>query len=294
MILSYLFPARRDPASASYRFGLSEAVIAAVLSYICLVLGQSLIFFVLSPYFSQISGTLALFGAALSLLPILVFSYYQKASIQEILYLKKKKSFRFSLLGLLGGAGLAALLFGILFALRAYTCTVFYANAVLFLPLLFFAFIVQGSAEELLFRGFLMSALCAHYGGVVSALTSALAFAALHAMNPGASLLGILNVFLFGLLFAALTQRTQSIFFACAMHAGWNFAESLIGLEISGNASLHPVFSPESRMPYLTGGAFGPEASPLLTGLLVLLLILIALCSFLSDKKDTRPGKKMT
>ena len=47
-------------------------------------------------------------------------------------------------------------------------------------------------------------------------------------------------------------------------------------MEVSGNAPSLSLFMLESRIPLLTGGGFGMEASPLLTALLLLSLFLLA------------------
>ena len=159
-----------------------------------------------------------------------------------------------------------------LFLFGAYAYVGIRTDAFLYLPLLFLGYLVQGSAEELLCRGFLMSALSARFGGVISAGVSALFFSLMHIFNPALSVFGILNIFLFGLFFASLTQKTGSILPACLFHAGWNFFLSLIGVQISGITPVYSLLVLEIKKDFLAGGGFGPEASPVLCILLFMLL----------------------
>lgn len=281
MIFLHLFPARKTKAAHST----SSVIAFFLLSYICLFLGQFLIFVLISPHVPMLAETLALFGTALVFLPLFVFSRMQKATMADLLLLRRKKAVSFSVLGWLCGLFFVILLLGSLLAFRACAYERSDIGSIPRILLLLFVFLVQGSAEELLFRGFLMSSLSARYGGVASALVSSFAFSLVHATNPGVNLVGLLNVFLFGLLFSSVTQCTGSIFFACGMHAGWNFAQSLLGFYVSGNASLYPLFLFSIRKSVLMGAAFGMEGSPLLTALLVCILAFLAAGLSLRNKK---------
>ena len=143
----------------------------------------------------------------------------------------------------------------------------------------FLSFLLYSSIEEFLCRGILMPALSASRGGTAGALGSAVFFSLMHAANPSVTLLALLNAFLFGLWFASVVQRSKSLFPVFGLHAGWNFAQSLLGLQVSGNESPYALLRFESRIPWLSGGAFGPEASPLL------LLLLVSLFFYLGISK---------
>ncbi len=201
----------------------------------------------------------------------------------EYLSPKKGKALLHLLLGFLFGIGMLALLMAALFLTGAYVYVGTGEGSSYILLLLVF-FLVQGSAEELLCRGVLMPVLSSCFGGTAAAVCSALVFSLMHAMNPGISFFALLNVFLFGLFFASVTQRKESLFPACGLHAGWNFAESLLGLQVSGIASPHALLHFKSRIPWLCGGSFGPEGSPILT---CFLLVLLAV-PLLRDKKENR------
>jgi membrane protease YdiL (CAAX protease family) len=276
--LSALFPEKKRETDENESGFL--AVTVAALAYFCLLLGQSVLSALFAPHFPRLAGTLSLFGAALVILPL----YCARRPLdlrRSALYLdvKKKASAKHFLIGL--GLGFAALAFliGILLVLGAYKAVGVSFGDAAYLPLLLLAFCVQGSAEELLCRGFVMARLGARHGGVVAAFGSALFFSISHLLNPGVSFFGLLNILLFGLLFASVTQKTKSLFIACGIHAGWNFSLSLFGIRISGVTPVHSFFTLESRIDWLSGGAFGVEGSAVLTVLLLLTLIFFYLFS---------------
>ncbi len=121
---------------------------------------------------------------------------------------------------------------------------------------------LAAAAEEALFRGYAFQALARATGPVVAAVVTSLAFAVAHRGNPGADTIALLNIFLAGLLLAAAYVRTRSLWFATAVHLGWNWGmASLLDLPVSGLDMLDtPLYEPAIGTPaWLTGGAFGPE-----------------------------------
>ncbi len=259
------------------RVGLCEEIIAFLVAYLLLSLFPSLAMLLLSPLSSPLSGVLSLLFTSVAILPLLLFLKLSGREKAEVLYFSRAVARPIYLLFLPLGMGLLALTVGVLSALGAYACVGATLSHLCFAPLLFLAYLVQGSAEELLCRGFLMSSLCARYGGVRAALISAAVFSFMHIFNPAISAVGLVNIFLFGLVFASLTQKTRSILPPSLLHAGWNFSIGLFGVQISGTAPSFSVFMLESRKHFLSGGAFGPEGSPVLTGILVLLLFVLYL-----------------
>ncbi len=201
---------------------------------------------------------------------------------------KKGKALLGLFIGLLFGAFTLTLLALALVLLGAYAYGGFASVKVMPVLLLFLFYLLQGSLEELLCRGILMPVLSVHLGGGAAAVGSAVFFSLMHIENPGVTPLALLNVFLFGLWFASVAQRSQSLFPVFGLHAGWNFAESIFGLQISGITSPHALLHLESRISWLSGGAFGPEGSPILT---VFLLLFLAHPLLFAKKKKT--GKKM-
>jgi len=146
--------------------------------------------------------------------------------------------------------------------------------------LLLVGWVVQGAAEEVLFRGFLLQIIGSHYGYVVGVLVSSVLFALLHIFNANLSLLAVLNLMLFGMFTAFYALKEGGLWGVFAVHSLWNWAQgNLFGLEVSGlPVQLDAVIRLKGIGPaWLTGGAFGPEGGiavtlVLLAGLMILWL----------------------
>ena len=83
-------------------------------------------------------------------------------------------------------------------------------------------------AEELLFRGWLLSALEDRVGGSLAVLLSAVAFSAFHLWAGGAvDAISLANLLLGGLWFGLLAQRSGGILAPIGAHLGWNVAEDI-------------------------------------------------------------------
>ncbi len=144
--------------------------------------------------------------------------------------------------------------------------------------LYFLGYLIQGSAEEFLCRGYLMPSLCNATSPFSAILLSALFFSLMHTSNPGFSFVAGLNIFLIGLLLGLLVFRTGNIWIACGLHAAWNFAEgALFGMSVSGTVPKHSfLLSAALEGRTLTnGGDFGPEG-----GVAVSLILVVALIVF--------------
>lgn len=125
--------------------------------------------------------------------------------------------------------------------------------------------------EELVFRGMIFRLLERALGSWIAVILSALTFGALHALNPGATLVSTLAITLTaGVVIAAVYLLTRSLWWAIGLHLGWNFFEGpVFGAQISGHTISGGFFSASITGPEAwTGGAFGPEA-----GLVAILLV---------------------
>lgn len=124
--------------------------------------------------------------------------------------------------------------------------------------------------EELLVRGYLLTNVAEGVSGRagdkrtavwVAILATAVVFGALHAANPGGSVVSFLNIVLAGVLLGVAYAATGRLGFPAGLHTTWNFGLGpLFGLPVSGlrtDAAAVPVRVDGPRL--LTGGAFGPE-----------------------------------
>lgn len=123
------------------------------------------------------------------------------------------------------------------------------------------ALTVAAFAEEAIFRGYPFQALAAAFGAPVAVTVSSVAFAVAHGRNPEVDGLALFNIFLGGVLLSLAYIRTLSLWFATAVHAGWNWTVmSLFDLPVSGYTFDTPLYDARVAGPdWWTGGAFGPE-----------------------------------
>jgi membrane protease YdiL (CAAX protease family) len=125
--------------------------------------------------------------------------------------------------------------------------------------------------EELVFRGMIFRLLERALGSWIAVILSALAFGALHILNPGATLVSTLAITLTaGVIMAAIYLLTRSLWWVIGLHLGWNFFEGpVFGAQVSGHSVYGGFFSASLTGPQAwTGGAFGPEA-----GLVAILIV---------------------
>ncbi len=143
---------------------------------------------------------------------------------------------------------------------------------------LLLGFIVQGSTEEIVFRGWLMQLIASRHGLVVALIVNAILFGLVHAGNtePTKELaLGVVNIVLFGTFIGLYAAREGSLWGVCGWHAAWNWLLGLgFGLEVSGHVlDVTPLFvdlTTTTGSPWwLTGATFGPEASVVTTAILL-------------------------
>jgi uncharacterized protein len=139
---------------------------------------------------------------------------------------------------------------------------------------------VQGAAEEVLTRGFLLPIVAIRWGTATGVILSALAFALLHMLNPNLSVLAMFNLALFGLFACLYALREGGIWGICAAHSVWNWAQTnLFGFPVSGGlppgSSLLELTG--SGPAWLSGGAFGPEGGIAVSAVLLAGCLLAAL-----------------
>lgn len=121
---------------------------------------------------------------------------------------------------------------------------------------------IPAAAEEVLFRGYAFQVTARVAGPVAATLAGSVLFAAAHAANPSVAPLGLVNIFLAGVLLSVAYLRTRSLWLATALHLGWNWGMAgPLDLPVSGLELLNaPMYEPViSGATWFNGGAFGPE-----------------------------------
>jgi len=182
--------------------------------------------------------------------------------------------------GLALGAALFSVVIGVLGALGVYTATGWRGPHVLVAPLA----ISVGAAviEELLFRGAIFRIIEATLGTWIALAISALLFGAAHLGNENASWLAAAAIALeAGVMLGAAYVLTRRLWLPIGIHAAWNFTQGgIFSVAVSGGKTIGLLEATLAGPPWLTGGAFGAEASVvalvLCTALGVWLLVLAA------------------
>lgn len=119
--------------------------------------------------------------------------------------------------------------------------------------------------EELWMRALLFRLVWRAFGPVPAFVVSAVVFATPHMANHGATVLSGATVAVAGMMFCAMYVVTGRLWLPIGVHAAWNLAQGyLFGAAVSGGDLGQSVALSTARAgapTWLTGGAFGPEAS---------------------------------
>ena len=134
------------------------------------------------------------------------------------------------------------------------------------------------AAEELIFRGYLFGLLLDRWGAAAALLLTSFVFAAVHAFNPGATIVSLAAVASAGLMLGAVRVRTGSTVAAWLAHTAINWVQAaVLRLPVSGLELAPP---PGHRLeshgaPWLTGGAWGLEGGAAAAGAFLLISFLL-------------------
>lgn len=122
--------------------------------------------------------------------------------------------------------------------------------------------IFVGLMEEVLFRGILFRITERSLGSWAALAISSVIFALAHVPNDGITAIGIGNTVLAGVMFGAAYLVTRRLWLAVGMHFAWNFvSDGVFSLPTSGHAARGLLQVQLSGADWLTGGAYGIEAS---------------------------------
>ncbi len=126
-----------------------------------------------------------------------------------------------------------------------------------------FSFLVVAVGEEMVFRGVIFRMIDRRFNLTAALVVSAALFGGTHIMNDGATLWSSVAIAIeAGLLLGAAYKVSGNLWLPIGIHWAWNLAEGpVFGAAVSGTETmsiLTPVFSGSD---WITGGAFGVEAS---------------------------------
>lgn len=139
----------------------------------------------------------------------------------------------------------------------------------------------SGVMEELLMRAIILRLLMRAFGIWPALVLQAALFGALHLANPNASPVAAAAIAIeAGLMLAGFYLLTGRLWMSIGVHAAWNFTQGWVwGASVSGIPVVESwlVSKPKPGAPeFLSGGAFGPEASlpAMVVGTLTAVLVL--------------------
>lgn len=184
----------------------------------------------------------------------------------------------FGAAGLITGAVLFSLVVAILWLVGSYHVSGSHPP-VDWLPAVLVAGIGAGIGEEIVMRGVLFRIVEEGLGTWWALLISALAFGAAHLANPAATLWSSAAIAIeAGVLLALIYAVTRSLWTCIGLHAAWNIMQGTVyGIPVSGTSVHGWLVSTRSGPDWLSGGAFGAEASVVaLAACLALSVILLA------------------
>jgi membrane protease YdiL (CAAX protease family) len=163
--------------------------------------------------------------------------------------------------GVLFGALLFCLVIGVLAALGLYSIGGLNPPPVLVLSLSIS--MISGFVEEVLFRGVLFRIVEESLGTWIALGISAVLFGLLHLGNPNATLAGAVAIAIeAGVLLAAAYAFTRRLWLPIGIHFAWNFTQGgIFGVAVSGNEIPGLLLGRLTGPAWLSGGAFGAEAS---------------------------------
>ncbi|WP_243122176.1 CPBP family intramembrane glutamic endopeptidase [Clostridium thermarum] len=242
---------------------------------------------------SDISTTLGLTINVLQCLFLIFFvvlfwKIYDKKPIRDIGMISLKKGYKDLIIGLAFGAISLLIVFFILLATKCITLTTPLNkpnfNISLLTGLILFIFV--GINEEMFARGYCMTVLKQTGNKYVVVIVSSLIFSAMHSLNPGMSLFSYINLFLFGLLTAYMTLKSQNLWLAIGYHITWNYFQgNICGFLVSGQTTSSMYSLEIGSNSLINGGQFGPEG-----GIIVTFIILL---NFLYLWKVYKPSYKV-
>ena len=226
----------------------------------------------------NIGMLLMLFGTIIPLIGMILYGkIVDKRSMNSFGFYKKRAVPKY-LLGMVVGFVLITSSIMVLYALDFYSFKRVENCNYVMIVLYFFAYLIQGAEEEIALRGFLMIGLNGRRTSIIhSVMMSSLVFTLLHAMNPGMTLLGLFNIFLFAVFAALYMLESGSIWGVCAIHSVWNFVQgNIFGIEVSGTASAASIFITEEKgSSLISGGTVGLEGSIICAAIMLIAIATI-------------------
>ncbi|TDT58454.1 CPBP family intramembrane glutamic endopeptidase [Fonticella tunisiensis] len=237
-------------------------------------------------YMLGLAGNLSIIAAVAVALKLI-----DRGKFRDIGVIFSRKSFKELIFGLLLGILSMSVIFFILLKIDNISLSHPQFNYYMLYGLITFIFV--GIAEEMFSRGYCIMVLRQTQIKWAPVAGSSIIFTLLHLGNPNLKILGLINIFLTGILFALMYIKTESIFMSAGFHITWNYFQgNIFGFPVSGVDSKGFYGVKILKDNLLTGGSFGPEAGILTTS--VLLLIMLAVWKFGTIMKKKEISNKIS
>lgn len=144
-------------------------------------------------------------------------------------------------------------------------------------------FILVSLTEEILYRGYVLRNLMYSFDKYIALIISSIIFSTMHGLNPYVDTIGFLNIFLAGILLGITYINTKNLWFPIALHFSWNFFQTFLGFNVSGQNAYSVINFKIEKSTILNGGAFGFEGSIL--SLIAITITIIAIIIYYHRKK---------
>jgi hypothetical protein len=146
----------------------------------------------------------------------------------------------------------------------------------------FFAllFLLSAFSEELFFRGVIFQAFMDEHKYIAAVIMSML-FSLSHLLNPNVNFIGLINVFLVGLLLSFMFIESLSLWLPVTFHFLWNLLEELaLDSPVSGyrtgiNIFVINIDNSPGFIKFFFGGEFGLEAGFVTTIIIMINFVLV-------------------
>ena len=239
------------------------------------IMSATLLPVVLIPLVERFAGaTLTVFGAGTTA-NVIAYRIYERSSLMDA-GLEWTAGARRNLLlgaGLGAGFGLIVVLLLVLVGHARFETT----GSVSWSSLVFVTVVLMFGAvgEELMFRGYAFQLLAVKIGKFATLLPMAVIFGVAHIDNIGSTPVSVINTIAWGFLLGYATLKSHGLWLPIGIHYGWNWILPMLGANLSGfkmGVTGLRLNAPENNW---AGGAYGPEASLVLTLLLPGLFYLV-------------------
>ncbi|WP_242850757.1 CPBP family intramembrane glutamic endopeptidase [Clostridium massiliodielmoense] len=218
----------------------------------------------------------------------LLLRLFDNKSIKEIKFFQGSNRVKNMLIGL----GLGALSITLIFLTLIWSGQIITENSLkypridynVFLGII--VFILVAINEEVLCRGYILNMLDIKHKPLRASIVSSCLFSIMHILNPNVKVMGLVNIFLIGMLFSYMYIKTNNLWMSIGHHTTWNYFQgNVFGFSVSGQNQFYPIYPIKYiNKNIITGGKFGPEAGILAT--LIIGINFVIVWEYINCKKQ--------